>query len=204
MTPKSAHHPQVSQLQSQLSSQRTLAAAQKLLMALALLALGTNWGPAALWTLAAAAFAGLIMLLLGWGADEAPAHVTAHEQLLQQQKQQRQAGQSAAAATAAAAAAAAAAGAKGGEAGALHVLATASEGSECAPAPAPMAAATEELLVSRVFGSKTIDETVGSRLLQHVGVWGTSSWGGTWLGPRKQQGWQGGTGAGLQVLIVWL
>jgi len=162
------HHltAQVAQLQGQLFSQRALAAVQHLVMALAVLALGTGWAPSALWALAAAAGAALVAVLMGFGNEEAAdARAAAQELRFAQQQQQQQQQRAAIAARGGGAAAGADQGVAGGlekalDGSGLRVLATACGGSDVAAAPPPMTAATEALLIGRVFGGKTIDETV--------------------------------------------
>ncbi|KIZ02549.1 Phosphatidylinositol3,4,5-trisphosphate-dependent Rac exchanger 1 protein, partial [Monoraphidium neglectum] len=76
---------QASSTHGLLSSQRAVSAVQQLIMALAMLALGTGWAPPALWALAAAAAGALAVVLMDWGADDArERRAAAQEQLAAQ------------------------------------------------------------------------------------------------------------------------
>jgi len=145
---------QVALLQGQLSSQRALNAMQQAILALTVLALGTNWAPTALWALAAAAIGGLFAALLSWSAEARREKRLAAELAAQQQALRLAALKTAGASEAGIA--------KAREAGASYqVVATASASEKSDDAPPPMSAATHALQARTVFGNKDIDDAVG-------------------------------------------
>lgn len=187
----------VASLRAQASSQRALVAAQQAVMALALLAVGAGWPAPALWALAAAAAAGLLAVLLGWGdggAEEAERAAAAREALDAQARVARAMAERAQGAGGAAAANAGARGAgglapvatkgAGARGGALRVLATTSQGSAGSSAPPPMSAAVAELQAGRAIAGKTVDELVGPGAGGRGGWAGCFKWGSLVRGAR--------------------
>jgi hypothetical protein len=160
---------QVASLQGQLAAQRALGTMQQAIVALAALALGTGWGPAALWALAAASVGALAAAALaaraadGAGAAVAEAAAAAERAArLGMLQAARGCGSSGGGAGAAAAAGACAA-PQVAAAGMVTLHAGPAAGGKAAAGelePPPTAPEVEQLQCRHAYGAKTIDETV--------------------------------------------